>query len=158
MRWLRPTAWVHWQAVEGAGGWGLFEAPSFPSEGPLTKTKRFSALEQYARFIRPGAGILTTLDPLDDPVHETSATMAAVDDLKHPRRVVIVGTNTQATARHVTYDLSAIGMGHARAVTRYRTSATEDVRRLGTTSPASTTIQDDQPAGSITTYVIDLAC
>src|SRR5262249_61584584 len=24
MRWLRPAAWVNWQAVEAGGGWGLF--------------------------------------------------------------------------------------------------------------------------------------
>lgn len=70
MRWLRPAAWVNWQAVEARGGWGLLESPTWPREGPVTRTKRFSALAQYARFIRPGYQILTTLDPLDDAVHE----------------------------------------------------------------------------------------
>jgi hypothetical protein len=159
MRWLRPTAWVNWQAVEGSGGWGLFEAPSFPREGALTRTKRFSALEQYARFIRPGFEILTPLDPLDDAVHERTGTMAAIDDLRHPKRVVVVGTNTQAADRHVIYDLGGLGLtriGRAATVTRYRTTGQEDVRRLGITRLSTTSIEDDQPAGSITTYVIDL--
>ncbi|HXM56332.1 MAG TPA: glycoside hydrolase [Candidatus Dormibacteraeota bacterium] len=159
MRFLRPTAWVNWQAVEGSGGWGLFEAPTFPREGPLTRTKRFSALEQYARFIRPGFQILTTLDPLDDAVHERTGTIAAIDDLRHPRRLVIVGTNTQAEDRHVVYDLGGLGLMRAPAtVTRYRTTGQQDVRRLGTTSlaGATATVEDDQPAGSITTYVVDL--
>ena len=158
MRWLRPAAWVNWQAVEGTGGWGLFEAPSFPHEGALTRTKRFSALEQYARFIRPGYEILTTLDPLDDAVHETTGTMAAMDDLRHPKRIVIIGTNSQAAARHVVYDLATLGVGRPgrkATVTRYRTTSKEDVRRLSTTPLSATSIADDQPAGSITTYVID---
>ena len=159
MRWLRPTAWVNWQAVEGAGGWGLFEAPSFPLEGPLTRTKRFSALAQYSRFIRPGYQILTTLDPADDPVHETTATMAAMDDLRHPGRIVIVGTNTQATAREVVYDLTSLDIdrvGPHATVSKYRTSGGEDVRPLGTAPLSSATVTDLQPGGSITTYVIDV--
>jgi O-glycosyl hydrolase len=159
IRWLRPSAWVNWQAVEAGGGWGLFESPTWPREGPVTRTKRFSALEQYARFIRPGYQVLTALDPLDDPVHETAATMAAVDDLRRPGRVVIVGTNSGAAARHVVYDLASLGVrdpSDRATVTRYRTSATEDVRRLGSTSPVAATFSDDQPAGSITTYVVDL--
>jgi RimJ/RimL family protein N-acetyltransferase len=123
MRFLRPAAWVYWQAVEGSGGWGLFEAPSFPQEGPVTMTKRFFALEQYARFIRPGFQILTTLDPLDDPVRETSATMAAVDDLQHPERIVVVGTNAQAAARHVVYDLGSLGVDQAGRTPRSRATA-----------------------------------
>ncbi|TMC02661.1 MAG: hypothetical protein E6J41_29570 [Chloroflexi bacterium] len=156
MRWLRPTAWVNWQPVEGSGGWGLFEAPSFPAEGPVTMTRRFFAMEQYARFIRPGFQILTPLDPVDDAVHETSATMAAMDDLQHPHRIVVVGTNPTASERHVVYDLGSLGPRHA-TVTRYRTSAGENVRRLGRTRLSATSVTDDQPAGSITTYVIDLA-
>ena len=46
MRWLRPPAWVNWQAVEARGGWGLLESPTWPREGPVTRTKRFSALAQ----------------------------------------------------------------------------------------------------------------
>jgi len=159
VRWLRPSAWVNWQAVEPAGGWGLFESPTWPREGPLTRTKRFSALEQYSRFIRPGYHVLTSLDPLDDPVRETSPTMAAVDSLRRPGRIVVVGTNAGTGARSVTYDLAGLGLRDVAGegtVTRYRTTAGEDVRRLGSTRLGGTSLSDDQPAGSITTYVIDL--
>ena len=159
MRWLRPSAWVYWQAVEGGGGWGLFEAPSFPREGPVTITKRFFALEQYARFIRPGFQILTPVDQLDDPVRETAATMAAMDDLRHPRRVVIVGTNAGPAARHVVYDFASLGLAPRAedgTVTRYRTSSTGNVQLLGRSPLHATSVADDQPAGSITTYVIDV--
>ena len=159
MRWLRPAAWVNWQAVEARGGWGLFESPTWPREGPLTRTKRFSALAHYARFIRPGYQILTTLDPMDDAVHERTGTMAAIDDLRHPRRIVVVGTNSQVVERRVVYDLASLGGQQpltAATVTRYRTTAGADVQRLGSTQLAATRLTDDQPPRSITTYVIQL--
>jgi O-glycosyl hydrolase len=159
MRWLRPAAWVNWQAVEAGGGWGLFEAPTWPREGPVTRTKRFSALEQYARFIRPGYQVLTTLDPLDDAVHERTETMAAIDDLRHPGRIVVVGTNRQVVGRRVVYDLASLGgqqLLTTATVTRYRTTAAADMERLGSTQLRATSLADDQPPGSITTYVIQL--
>jgi hypothetical protein len=159
MRWLRPAAWVNWQAVEGSGGWGLFESPSWPREGPLARTKRFSALEQYARFIRPGYQVLTSFDPTDDAVHETTRTMAATDDLQHPRRIVVVGTNADTVDRHVAYDLSGLGRQDlltTATVTRYRTTAAADVQQLGSARLRATSLADDQPPASITTYVIEL--
>ena len=159
MRWLRPAAWVNWQAVEARGGWGLFESPTWPREGPVTRTKRFSALQQYARFIRPGYQVLTTLDPLDDAVRERTATMAAMNDRRQPGRIVIVGTNTEGVGRRVVYDLASLGRQEllTRAtVTRYRTTAAADMERLGSTPLRATSLADDQPPGSITTYVIQL--
>jgi len=159
MRWLRPAAWVNWQAVEARGGWGLFESPTWPREGPVTRTKRFSALAQYARFIRPGYQILTTLDPLDDPVLEKTGTMAAMDDLRHPRRIVVVGTNSEVVGRRAVYDLARLAGQQsltAATVTRYRTTAGADVQRLGSTPLGATTFADEQPPRSITTYVIQL--
>src|SRR5204863_2843266 len=90
---------------------------------------------------------------------ETTPTLAAVDDLRAPRRIVIVGT-TGAQGRDVTYDLAPLGVaglqGRAR-LTRYRTSASGSVQQL---DPApvplrATYFSDAQPASSITTYVVD---
>jgi O-Glycosyl hydrolase family 30 len=169
LKYLRPDAWVNWQAVEASGHWGLFEAPSWPAEGPVVKTKRFFAMEQYSRFIRPGYRLLAATDPLDDPGHETASTVAAVNDPRHPRRIVIVGTNVGGD-RSVTYDLGRLGVlraGGDAVLTRFRTAADEqppgapaptahDVQRLGSSPLRATSFTDDQPAGSITTYVIDI--
>ena len=103
--------------------------------------------------------MLTALDPVDDPVRETAATVAAMDDPARPGRVVIVGTNAGAAARHVVYELASLGVrdrSDGATVARYRTSATEDVSRLGSAPLTAASFSDDQPAGSITTYVIDL--
>src|SRR5262249_46474790 len=134
MRWLRPAAWVNWQAVEARGGWGLFESPTWPREGPLTRTKRFSALAHYARVIRPGYEILTPRGRVDAAVHERTGHRGAMADLRHPRRFVVVGTNPQVLERRVVYDLASLGGQQpltAATVTRYRTTAGADVQRLG---------------------------
>jgi hypothetical protein len=155
LKYLRPAAWLNWQAVEASGHWGLFEASTWPAEGPVVKTRRFYALEQYSRFIRPGSWLLSAADPLDDPAHETTPTIAAADDPRHPGRVVIVGTNLGA-ARSVTYDLGRLGIHGAATVARFRTAADEQVHPLGSVALRARTFTDEQPPGSITTYVIDL--
>jgi len=158
LRYLRPTAWVNWQAVEATGGWGLFEAPSFPAGTEVVKTRRFFALEQYSRFIRPGFAVLTAADARDDATHEVSPTLAAVDNPRAPRRVVIVSTST--ADRTVNVDLGGLGLlpGRAVALTRYRTSPAGNVVGL---DPRPLRVEagrfsDAQPASSITTYVLDL--
>jgi O-glycosyl hydrolase len=166
LRYLRPSAWVNWQAVEAAGGWGLFEAPSFPAEQnvpgsnrPVVETRRFYALEQYSRFIRPGYTILTARDARDDVANETTPTLAAVDDPRAPRRIVVVSTTT--ADRNVDVDLGPLGLGALGAgacVTRYRTSPAGNVQRLDA-RPVPVVgghLGDAQPANSITTYVVDV--
>jgi O-glycosyl hydrolase len=166
LRYLRPAAWVNWQAVEATGGWGLFEAPQWPVEArapgatrPVVETRRFFTLEQYSRFIRPGFTILTANDSRDDVDHETTPTMAAVDNPRAPRRVVIVSTTS--SDRNVDFDLGPLGisrLGAGARLTRYRTSPTGNVRRL---DPRPVPVfggrfSDAQPASSITTYVVDV--
>lgn len=85
--------------------------------------------------------------------------MAAMDDLQHPRRIVVVGTNSQVAGRRVVYDLGSLGgqqLLTAGTVTRYRTTAGADMQRLGSTPLGGTRLVDDQPPRSITTYVIQL--
>jgi hypothetical protein len=85
--------------------------------------------------------------------------MAATDDLQHPRRIVVVGTNADTVDRHVAYDLSGLGRQDlltTATVTRYRTTAAADVQQLGSARLRATSLADDQPPASITTYVIEL--
>lgn len=85
--------------------------------------------------------------------------MAAMDDLRHPRRIVVVGTNSQVVGRRVVYDLASLGGQQwltAATVTRYRTTAGADMQQLRSTPLGATTLVDDQPPRSITTYVIQL--
>jgi O-glycosyl hydrolase len=174
LQYLRPTVWSYWQAAEPQNGWGLFEVPNsnltesalannFPNQiqsNTVTPTRRFFALEQYSRFIRPAFRVLTPLDPQRSDNAETNPTVAAVDDLRAPQRIVIVGTNTTGKARDVRYDLGPLGIGglDRAGVTRYRTDPSGNMQQLDT-SPANIVsgnqFSDQQPDNSITTYVVD---
>jgi hypothetical protein len=174
LQYLRPAVWSYWQAAEPQNGWGLFEVPNqnltesalannFPNQiqpNTVTPTRRFFALEQYSRFIRPTFRILTPLDPRRNDNAETNPTVAAVDDLLNPQRIVIVGTNRTGAPRDVRYDLGPLGIGglDRAGVTRYRTDSSGNMQQLDA-SPANIVsgnqFSDRQPDNSITTYVVD---
>lgn len=80
MRWLRPTAWVYWQVLDG-DGWGLIEADNDKKTIGSANTK-FFVLAQFARHIRPGMRILDG---------GSDYTVAAYDE--KARKLVIVAVN-----------------------------------------------------------------
>ena len=92
-RWLRPTAWVYWQAFD-YGGWGLVQADGHTGWlGPMNR--KYFVLAQFSRHIRPGMRILDGGE---------ANTVAAYDAAA--RRLVIVTVN-HGTPQWVDYDLSA---------------------------------------------------
>lgn len=55
-RWLHPTAWAYWQAVDGAG-WGLIDGNN--DDGTLGGAEqKYFCLAQFSRHIREGMRIL----------------------------------------------------------------------------------------------------
>lgn len=92
MRWLHPTAWVYWQAMDG-GGWGLIQADEAAGTTGAVNTK-FYVLAQYTRHIRPGMHIIDGGE---------ANTTAGYDPTN--KRLVLVTTN-YGTAQRITYDLS----------------------------------------------------
>ncbi|KAK4186964.1 family 5 putative glycoside hydrolase [Podospora australis] len=92
MCWLRPTAWVYWQVLDG-GGWGLIDADNDKkSLGPANQ--KYFVLAQYARHIRPGMRILDG---------GSDYTVAAYDEAA--RKLVIVAVNW-GNAQYINFDLS----------------------------------------------------
>lgn len=92
-RWLHPTAWVYWQAIDG-GGWGLIDGDNTA----LTlgsPTQKYFCLAQFARHIREGMEIL---DGGSDHV------VAAYDAANS--KLVIVAVNWGA-AQYINFDLSS---------------------------------------------------
>lgn len=91
-RWLRPTGWVYWQAIDG-GGWGLIDgdndAKTLGSAG-----QKYFVLAQFARHIRPGMRILDG---------GASNVVAAYDS--SAKKLVIVAVNWGA-AQYLNFDLS----------------------------------------------------
>lgn len=97
---LEPAAWVFWQAVEdlsargGPGSnWGLIKADlRSPAAGPhqIYITKKYWAMAQFSRFIRPGDRLL----PIDD-----IDTVAALSPKGN--RLVLVHVNAGNVPRHL---------------------------------------------------------
>ncbi|KAK0721231.1 glycoside hydrolase superfamily [Apiosordaria backusii] len=95
MRWLRPTAWVYWQVLDG-GGWGLIEADNDRKTVGQANQKYF-VLAQFARHIRPGMRILDA---------GSDYAVAAYD--QQARKLVIVAVNW-GDAQYINFDLSRFG-------------------------------------------------
>ncbi|KAJ5459938.1 uncharacterized protein N7458_001490 [Penicillium daleae] len=92
-RWLHPTAWVYWQAIDG-GGWGLIDGDNDNLSLGAVSQKYF-ALAQFARHIRPGMRILDG---------GSNYTVAAYDS--SAQKLVVVAANWGA-AQYLNFDLSS---------------------------------------------------
>ncbi len=152
LRDLQPQRWTFWQAVEDESGmvnannnWGLLHADLAGDTHTWVATRKFHALAQFTKFIRPGAAWASCDDKETEAMH---------DPARHT--LVLVTCNPGADEAPVTYDLSPATQAAAR-VEGWRTSATEALVRL----PAGAVLQDGRfsarlPAESITTFIVDL--
>ncbi|WP_433528569.1 glycoside hydrolase [Micromonospora sp. CA-263727] len=115
MRALHPTAWVYWQALDGAD-WGMITVDEPNAVIGAVRTK-YSVMAQYSRHIRPGMRIIESGD---------ANTVAAYDQSK--RRLVLVSLN-RGPAQYIGYDLSAFGRVGATSISRWATDTTEGGQR-----------------------------
>ncbi|KAH7146107.1 hypothetical protein EDB81DRAFT_484957 [Dactylonectria macrodidyma] len=108
-RWLRPTAWVYWQVLDG-GGWGLIDANNDDGSVGAANQKYF-VLAQFTRHIREGMRIL---DGGADNV------VAAYDS--GAKKLVIVAVNW-GDAQYLNFELSKFTQpsSNGAAVTRWHT-------------------------------------
>lgn len=90
---LHPTAWVHWQAVDGAG-WGLIAGDNDAKSLSHVNTKYF-VLAQFSRHIRPGMKVL-----LD------GGNANAVAAWNPEKGVLVIVTANWGPDRSVDFDLS----------------------------------------------------
>ncbi|MER6386867.1 glycoside hydrolase [Streptomyces sp. NPDC001523] len=152
---LEPRAWVLWQAVEDYenmspahenSNWGLIQTDFTPADAalePLRKNKKYWAMAQYSRFIRPGARVITTDD---------TDTLAAIRP--GGQGAVVVHTNATGSARTVTLDLSGFRTVSPSPVQRYTTDATRNVHREADVSAEGRHLTVTLDPGSVTTLVI----
>ncbi|KAF3762693.1 family 5 glycoside hydrolase [Cryphonectria parasitica EP155] len=92
LRWLHPTGWVYWQAIDG-GGWGLIDGDN----DDLTlgsPSQKYFCLAQFTRHIREGMRIL---DGGADHV------VAAYDEVNS--KLIIVAVNW-GDAQYLNFELS----------------------------------------------------
>ncbi|WP_063775169.1 ricin-type beta-trefoil lectin domain protein [Streptacidiphilus anmyonensis] len=128
-------------------GWNdglIYYDPNYATDGNQTLyvSKRFYALGQYSKYVRPGAvryavtGAPTGVQPLA---------------FRQNGSWVVVVANTNAASTSFGLNLHSTGLAPAGA---YRTSATEDMAGVAAPSVSGSTISASLPARSISTYVL----
>ncbi|AYV32724.1 Glucuronoxylanase XynC precursor (plasmid) [Streptomyces sp. ADI95-16] len=152
---LEPRAWVLWQAVEDYenmtpahenSNWGLIQTdftPAHAAKEPLRKNKKYWAMAQYSRFIRPGSRVIGTDD---------DHTLAAVRP--GGQGAVVVHTNPTGSARTIALDLTGFRDVSAAPVRRYTTDATRDVHREADVFTAGKRLAVTLAPHSVTTLVV----
>ncbi len=139
--WAR--AWIYWQVVDNAGGWGLL-ANRLDESGDVNYTihRKFYVLGQFSQFIRPGCQLVSVND---------ANTLAAYTPGN--RKLVLVALNDTASAFSVNYDLGGFGSLPAQAA-RHRTSPTENLAALPALELEGQHLAVYLPAQSVTTLVL----
>ena len=141
---LHPTAWVYWQVVDSANGWGFLKNPlADETATAYTINKKYYVMAQYSKFLRPGFRFLAAADP---------NSVAAYDP--NSCRLVFVTTNSDDTETRLAYDLSSFTQLGS-TVTAYRTSFTEDLAKLPPVALKNKQFVTALPPRSVTTYVIE---
>ncbi|MFC9247534.1 RICIN domain-containing protein [Streptomyces sp. NPDC057136] len=155
IRELEPRAWVLWQAVEDYenmtpgrenSNWGLIQTdftPEDPAAEPLRKNKKYWAMAQYSRFVRPGARVINT-----DDAHTLAALRPG------GQGVVVVHTNPSGEAREVNLDLTGFRTVGTAPVERYTTDAVKNVQRESDITTSGKSLKATVGAGSVTTFVL----
>lgn len=163
MNGLMPSAWIMWQVIdnhisaEGYNGnkdygmpdtsrgyWGLAVCDHDKKE--IILTKKYYAMAQFSRYIRPGCTIIGS----------SRDTLAAYDSGK--KQVVICAVNDDNADRECTFDLSQFKKTGDTA-SAVRTSGSladgENLAPLPLLKVTRKTLKADLLADSITTVVID---
>lgn len=143
LRWLRPLAWCYWQVVDYAGGWGMLYNP-LDEKGDFSYTinRKFYAIGQFTRFLRPGCEIVDCGD---------ANSIAGYDPLTGSLAIVTVNDNVADFT--VTFDLrgfSAVGD----TVQCYRTSASESLKQISPIDVTGRQFISTVPAQSVTTFLL----
>lgn len=156
---LEASAWILWQVIDshicaaGLGGrqdtgmvdtrggyWGTAVADH--DKGEIVLTKKFYALGQYSRYIRPGMTMLRT------DGHAVAAYDAA------GRRLVVTAYNAHADARAAELELEGFRVGGAQ-VRLIRTSARESWAEVDGAALAGNVLRVELAGNSITTVLVD---
>lgn len=121
----RACAWIYWQMVDSARGWGFIRNPlNGRGDESISINKKFYVMGQFSKFIRPGFQIIGADD---------DRSLAAYNPAS--RTLVIVAVNDTGKTLAVTYNLAAFSKLPAQ-VPAVRTSPAEN---WGEVAPAAIT-------------------
>ncbi|WP_254878853.1 glycoside hydrolase [Streptomyces sp. NA04227] len=155
IRELEPSAWVLWQAIEDYenmtpehenSNWGLIQTDFTPADAakePLRKNKKYWAMGNYSRFIRPGARVINTDDP---------ETLAAIRP--EGAGTVVVHTNPTDSEREITLDLEGFQNVGDAPVERWTTDGEKNLHRDSDLKTEGRTLKAVVGPGSVTTFVL----
>ncbi|MER5307739.1 RICIN domain-containing protein [Streptomyces sp. NPDC002773] len=155
---LEPRAWVLWQAVEDYenmtpgrenSNWGLIQTDFTPADAatePIRKNKKYWAMANYTKFVRPGARVINT---------DNADTFAALRPAG--QGAVVVHTNPTGEPQRLTLNLGGFQNVGTGAVQRYTTDGTKNLQRETDLTPAGKTLTATVGAGSVTTFVLPAA-
>jgi O-glycosyl hydrolase len=132
-----------------SSGWNdglLYYDPDYASDGNQTiyTTKRFYALGQYSKYVRPGAvryGVSGSPSGVQ--------TMAFWNSSSDQWDVVATNTNTSATSLSLNLNSGSLTSG-----TAIQTDASENMASVSAPGISGSTISASLPAQSVTTYVL----
>lgn len=138
----RAAAWVYWQFVDNARGWGfLNNALNGRGKTNFIINKKFYVMGQFSEFIRPGFQIINIGD---------GNSLAAYNPTNWT--LVIVTVNDSTNRYNLTCDLSAFsGLS---PVIRYRTSPGENLARVGSLTMVGQQFTSAIIPRSVTTHVL----
>lgn len=153
MKQMQPTAWIYWQALDGASsdnnGWGMLAASlgSF-AVNQYSVNEKYYVMGNYSRFIRPGDQFIA----VDD-----DQSVAAYD--WNSQTLTLVSTNDNLTSRIVNFDVSRFGTAtstvHAYQTTRFH--GTENLKPVPVGTIHSGTLTVKLPGFSVTTFAVSNA-
>ena len=115
---IKPTAWVYWQTVDNATGWGfVLNGLDGSANYNYTYNEKYYVMANFSRFIRPGYQMIGMSD---------SYSLAAYDGLG---TVAIVTLNSGSPTQTITYSLQNFGAGPW-TVTPHQTSSSQNLATL----------------------------
>ncbi len=149
MREMQPDGWVFWQAVESEQtqvslnkNWGLIHADFEDGTEMYWLPKKYYAMAQYTKFIRPGYIMI-------DINNSDAVAFMNLDESK----LVIVQRNASSSDVSYTYNMTGFDNVGATASV-YRTSSSENFQNLSDISILNKELTVTANAQSITTYII----
>ncbi|MES1180291.1 MAG: glycoside hydrolase, partial [Verrucomicrobiota bacterium] len=99
------SAWIYWQVVDSAGGWGFLRNPlNGRGRTNYSINQKFYVMGQFSKFIRPGFQIIGVND---------RNSLAAYNSTN--RTLIIVAVNDTKETLNVAYDLGAFAALPAQA-------------------------------------------
>ncbi|WP_162990246.1 glycoside hydrolase [Mesobacillus foraminis] len=150
---LEPEAWVLWQAIEDEvnmspehenGNWGLIQVDFTGKDFTIYKNKKYYAMGNYSKFIRPGDQIINS---------NNHNTLAAIN--KDEESLVVVYTNSSSEEKTVNFDLSGFEtVKETSTATPYVTSSSDNLKKKEEIKVVGQQLSAVVQPQSITTFVV----